>query len=77
MSRADAKGTVQNMKDHNSSEKNKDTTRTQRPGSVKRPYATPRIEVMCDVRAIVLSPTPGIFESGPGSGFETKTGRRG
>ncbi len=35
----------------------------------KRPYRSPGIEIIGDIRDITLSPSPGAFESGMGGGF--------
>ncbi len=35
----------------------------------KRSYRRPRLEVIGDIRDVTLSPTPGTFESGMGTGF--------
>lgn len=40
----------------------------------KRKYSPPSIELQISISSLVLSPSPGTFESGPGGGY--KSGNR-
>lgn len=39
--------------------------------AAREPYSSPRLTLHGSLLAIVMSPSPGTFESGPGPGFRT------
>ena len=39
--------------------------------AARKPYSSPRLTLHGSLLAIVMSPSPGTFESGPGPGFRT------